>query len=119
MWIGWSMAGKCPWVNAKDIVTKIAFLFNKSYASSTINLYISAISFVRKMNNWEDPTHSFIIGKLREGCRCLGHSTDGRRPVTFPLLKRILEILPSICAPSFEVVLFRAACGSIWIFEGG
>jgi len=92
------------------IVAYIAYLSKENWAQSTISVHISAISFAHKINSWQDPTESFLIKKLKEGCKRLRGSMtmDIRRPITFPILKQLITVLPAICSSSFEVCLFRS-----------
>ena len=91
------------------IVSYIAYLSIEGWAHSTICLHLAAIAFYHKINSWPDPTDSFIIKKLREGSRRSNRSFDDRRPITFELLKRLQQVLPSVCKSNFEATLFRAA----------
>ncbi len=106
--------GKLGWtdgwpLNTGEVVAFVAQLCIEGLAASSINTYISAISFVHKINDWADPTSSFIITKLREGCKRLRPQSDSRYPITLPILQRIVSVLPSVCASTYEVILFRAA----------
>ena len=92
-----------------DVVFYIAFLAKKHWAHSTISVHMSAISFLHKINNWSDPTNAFIIKKLKEGSRRVSSNPDNRRPITFPLLKAIVGMLPAMCSSSYEVTLFKSA----------
>ena len=91
-----------------DIVAYVAYLSIIGRAYSSISLHLSAIAFVHKLNNWPDPTTTFIITKLKEGCRRSNLSSDNRRPITSVLLSRLISILSAICKSSFETMLFRS-----------
>ena len=98
------------WPAALQAITMfIAFLSLARYAPSTIFTHIAALSFVHKINSWPDPTQSFVIKKLREGLKRQGHRADRRQPITYQLLGRLVNILPSICNSVYETSLFRAA----------
>jgi hypothetical protein len=96
-------------VSSSQVVAFLAYLSIQGFAPSTIFAQLSAIAFVHKINGWEDPTECFIIRIMREGARRLNSSADLRRPITFPILKQLIEVLPSYCKSSYEVLLFRAA----------
>ena len=72
-------------------------------------LSICIYHIVHKDNGWMDPTSSFLVGKLKEGCRRLKPSYDSRCPITFPVLQRLVDILSPICTSFYEATLFRAA----------
>lgn len=96
-------------VSNSHIVAYIAYLSFLAAAPSTVSTYLSAIAYIHKINNWPDPTNSFIVKKMKEGFRRLEPHSDSRFPITFPILSRLVSILPSVCASMYEVVLFRTA----------
>ena len=91
------------------VVAFIAHLSLSGKAASTISSYSAALAYYHKINGWADPTDNFIVRKLKEGCRRQGDHADVRRPVTVPLLSRMVSALQSVCSSSFEVSLFKAA----------
>ncbi len=99
-------------VSVGHIAAFIAYLMIQGLAASSVCTYISAISFVHKLNNWEDPTSRFIITKMKEGCKRLKSSQDSRLPITFQILKQLMGILPSVCRSNYMVRLYRAAFSS-------
>lgn len=85
-------------------------MFQSGTAYSTIRSYISGLSFFLKLNDYDDLTKKFVIGKLLDGAkRIRGKSNDSRLPITKPLLNNIIRVLPYICSSKFEVKLFQAA----------
>ena len=56
-------------VTQLHIIAFIAFLSVAGKADASISSSISALAFVLKVNDWDDPTTSFLISKLKEGCR--------------------------------------------------
>lgn len=46
------------------LVYYVAYLFSKDYAATTISSYLSAISYIHKLNSFGDPCSSFLIQKL-------------------------------------------------------
>jgi hypothetical protein len=91
------------------VVAYIADLNLKAFASSSISTYVSAVSYVHKLHNWADPTGSFIVSKMKEGCRRLDPRQDSRCPITFPVLISLVGTLPSVCKTAYEALLFKAA----------
>lgn len=96
-------------VSTTQTILFISSCFEKGHAPSTIRTYISGISFHHKILNLPDPTEVFIIRKLLEGCRRLGHKQDDRAPITGEILTKICAVLPSVCSSQYEAVLFKAA----------
>ncbi|CAG2221487.1 unnamed protein product [Mytilus edulis] len=74
----------------------ISFLFLKNYQPSTIASYISAISFVHKLNFWSDPTDSFFIKKIIKGAQNLRSSSDNRLPITKEILSKLVAAIPVV-----------------------
>jgi len=91
------------------ILLFISFLSIQQFSPSTINSHIAALSFVHNVNGWVNPTESFMVSKLKEGCRRSNRRSDGRLPITPSLLSRIINVLPLICKSSYEAQLFKAA----------
>ncbi len=91
-----------------SVVAYIAFMSIEGWAHSSICLHVAALAFIHKINAWADPTESFIIKKLREGSRRVNMTADLRRPITFDLLKRLIQVLPVICKSAYESTLFKA-----------
>ena len=64
------------------MVSFIAFCFKKGYASLSITSALSAVSYIHKMHNLNDPTATFVVRKLLHGDAKLRPSCDRRAPVT-------------------------------------
>ena len=96
-------------VPQNHIMAFISFLVIEGKSPSTINSRMSALAFVHKVNGWLDPTDSFIIKKLKEGCKRGNPQCDSRLPITPILLRDLVEKLPSMCSSQYEALLFKAA----------
>lgn len=92
-----------------QIVSFISYCAEMAYAPSSINLYISAISFKHKINQWFDHTQSFLVKKLLEGCKRQKNHKDNRSPISYDILKEICRHLPNVCRNPYESKLFTAA----------
>ena len=103
-----NLDGSWP-ASSHDVLAYIAYQSSQSRAPSTICTYLAAISFVHKINGWLDPTNSFIVKKMKEGCKRQDIRSDSRRPITYIILRQLVSILPSVCSSSFEAALFKAA----------
>lgn len=69
----------------------IGHLFWKQYSPSSIASHVSAISYVHKLLQLNDPTNSFIVRKLIKGCNNLSGTSDTRLPITMDILKNIMQ----------------------------
>ena len=83
--------------------------FHCSIIPSTIVTYVAGVGCHFKLSGGPDPTGTFIVTKLLEGCRRGDARLDQRSPISPPLLAKILAVLPFVCSSIFEVKLFRAA----------
>ena len=87
----------------------ISSCFEKGFSPATICTYCSGISFFHKINNLSDPTSTFIIQKMLEGCRRSRKQNDNRAPISKDLLTGICAKLSEICSSHYEILLFKAA----------
>lgn len=71
----------------------VAHLFNNKYSPSSIATHVSALSFVHKILNLEDVTHSFLIRKMLKGCFNMTGKSDTRLPITKEILCKIVDAL--------------------------
>ena len=86
----------------------IAFLFEKNYAPSTVNTYISAIGYSHKFYNFHNPSKVFFIVQMLKGYNKIGFRLDNRLPVTLPILHKLLHSIPSVVDSDYNVALFKA-----------
>ena len=73
----------------------IAYLFKSGYSPSSISSHISAISYVHKILGQSDPSDSFLVRKVVQGCHHSGLNKDSRLPITGPILHKLVQGLPS------------------------
>lgn len=97
-------------ISAPHLALFIAYLFDRNYASSTVNTYISALSYSHKLFGFEDPSKVFFIVQMLKGYGKLTFSLDSRLPITRPILHRLLNIASEIVTSPYELCLFRAMC---------
>ena len=88
----------------------IAYLFDRNYAASTANTYISAVSYSHKLFSLPDPTKVFFLVQMLKGYGKLGTCIDGRLPITLPILHQILYLASDLSLSPYELCLFRAMC---------
>lgn len=79
-----------------QVANFIGNLFTKGLKPATIASHISALSYVHKMLNIQDPTALFIIRKALKGCENLTPSADARLPITKAILDKMIINLPSV-----------------------
>ena len=79
----------------------ISYLCTKGYAANTITTFISAVAFFHKINNFPDPSTSFIIGKLLLGIKKLKPSPDTRQALIIPMLHSLVASVAVIHKDGF------------------
>lgn len=65
--------------------------------------------FHLQISGFSDPTKFFVVRKMLERLRRIKPSKNVRSPITYPLLKRIVEVLQVICTNKYEYYLFSSA----------
>ena len=96
-------------VSSRTVMAYIAYMSLQNSAPATISIHISAIAYAHKVNGWPDPTDCFVVKKMKEGYKRQNPRVDSRNPITYRLLCRLVDVLPSICSSDFEASLFKAA----------
>jgi hypothetical protein len=79
-------------------------MFDRRYASSTVNTYISALGYSHQLMGLMDPTKIFYIVQILKDYGKLGFHLDTRLPITLMILNRLLM------AVYYDQCQFRAMC---------
>ena len=88
----------------------IAYLFERNYASSTVNTYLSALSYSHKLAELPDPTQVFYIIQMLKGYGKNRARLDSRLPITLPILQRLIEVSPRLGGSNYQRCQFKAMC---------
>ena len=88
----------------------VAHLFDRRYASSTVNTYVSALGYFHRLAGLQDPTKTFYIIEMLKGYGKIGYKLDSRLPITLPILVRIMRGLETFCVSQYEIFMFKAMC---------
>ena len=91
------------------IVNCVAFLSSKGLSYSTAKCYLAGVRFHLQISGFSDPTIIFVVRKMLEGPRRIKPSKDVRSPIAYPFLKRIVNVLQTICTNKYEYYLFSSA----------
>ncbi|XP_019613466.1 PREDICTED: uncharacterized protein LOC109461527 [Branchiostoma belcheri] len=97
----------CLPVSTKLISRFIASLHQKGFAPATITSKLSAVSFVHKLLSLPDPTQSFVTQKLLLAIR-KNRIPDSWLPISPSILKALIDSLPTLIAPNYDQILFKA-----------
>ena len=95
-------------VSHTDILLYIAHLHQQKMAPSSISCQLSAISHFHKMKGLGDPCKHFLVIKAVTGTRNLTRSIDVRLPITRPMLRSLIDALPSNTKDGYERKLLTA-----------
>ena len=88
----------------------IAYMFDRRYAPSTVNTYVSALGYSHKLMGLTDPTKIFYIVQMLKGYGKQGFRLDARLPIILSILNRLLMAVPHCVATQYDQCLFRAMC---------
>ena len=80
----------CP---SHILVQYILFLYNKGYASSTIQTHLSAINFIHRLANLKQPSDAFVVKKIMIGICKQTQKPDVRLPITIDILRKLMTTL--------------------------
>ncbi len=94
--------------NVDTVLCYIAEMYEKSAASSTVALHLSALARHHKVNSWDDPTGHFLVRKCIQGFKRDRLSVDTRRPVTIDILRNLPRALHHVCKSDYEKTLFTS-----------
>ena len=88
----------------------VAHLFNRRYASFTVNTYVSALGYFHRLAGLRDPNKTFYITEMLKGYGKIGYKLDSRLPITLPILVRIMKGLDIFCVSQYDLFMFKAMC---------
>ena len=84
--------------------------FERNYSSSTVNTYLSALSYSHKLAGLPDPTRVFYITQMLKGYGKNRARLDSRLPITHPILQRLIEVSPRLAGSNYQICQFKAIC---------
>lgn len=88
------------------LVYYFPYLFSKDHAATAISSYLSAISYIHKLNSiWGS---MFVLFNTKIALIKLKPSQDARIPITKNILHQICDFLPVTVSNAFEIAMFRA-----------
>ena len=90
------------------IALYVAHLYRLGRQYTTIRSCISALSFVHKLGDHEDPTNSFLVSKTLQGISKSSATRLSRLPITKPILGKILHNIPYCTPHYYDQVMFKA-----------
>ena len=97
-------------ISPSRIALFIAYLYDKNYAPSTVNTYVSAIGYTHKLYQLPDPSKAFFVLQLLRGYNKVGFRLDARLPITLPILHKLFSASPHVCNSPYQIARFKAMC---------
>ena len=88
----------------------LQLLIRANYSSSTVNAYLSALSYSHKLAGLPDPARVFYITQMLEGYGKNRARLDSRLPITHPILQRLIEVLPRLAGSNYQICQFKDIC---------
>ena len=85
-------------------------MFQRNYAASTANTYVSALGYCHRLAGVHDPTKVFWVIEMLKGYGKIGSRDDTRMPITLAILRIILHHTPIMCPSEYRGYLFKAMC---------
>lgn len=73
-----------------NILSFTAYGFDDGCSFSTAKWYMTGISYVINLNGWKNPIESSLVKKLMTGYEKSSISCDMRRPISLPLLHKLI-----------------------------
>ena len=86
----------------------IAYLYDLKYAFSTVNTYVSALSYSHKLSGNPDPSKSFVVVQMLNGYGKLHARLDSRLPITIPILQKLLQSASLLPLSKYQILMFQA-----------
>ncbi len=86
----------------------ISHMHSNKYAASTIATYVSAVGYIHKLYNLQDPANSFLVRKAIVGARKESHLGDVRLPVTLPILHKLVGALQFCAGSAYREIMFTS-----------
>lgn len=90
----------------------IAYLYDLKYAASTVNTYVSALSYSHKLSGYPDPSKAFVVVQMLKGYGKLHARLDSRLPITIPILHKLLQSASLLPLSKYQILMFQAMCST-------
>ena len=82
------------------------------YAASTVDTYVSALSYSHKFSGFPDPSKAFVVLQILKGYGKLGTQLDTRLPIAVSILHKLTQSATLLSFSTYQVLLFQAMCST-------
>ena len=93
----------------------IAYLYDLKYAASTVNTYVSALSYSHKLSGYPDPSKASVVVQMLKGYGKLHARLDSRLPITIPICISCCNLLRYYHCQNTRFLCFRP-CAALQFF---
>ena len=90
----------------------IAYLYQHSYASSTLNTYVSELGYIHRLAGVADPTRIFFIMEMMKGYGKVRARLDTRLPISVSILERMCANCTLVLDSGYIACMFKAMCAT-------
>ena len=95
-------------ITSNHVALFVAHLSERQLSYKTIRTYLSAVSYVFRLREWNDPTSGFLVTKSLQGMQKLSPGESIRSlPITRPLPHRLVQAIPHCTACHYYQLLFK------------
>ena len=95
-------------ITSNHVALFVAPLSERQLSHITIHTYLSAVSYIFRLREWNDPTSGFTVTKTLQGVQKLSPGESIRPlPITRPLLHRLVQAIPHFTACHYYQLLFK------------
>ena len=94
-----------------DVDTAALFLSDlhrQRYAVSTISTHMAALSYIHKLNDWPDPSASFLMKSLMNAVKKDAPRTRAKLQITLPMLHELLSNVQFIFSSAYDKAMYHA-----------
>lgn len=92
----------------RHLTAFIAHCYVKGLAASTTRTFISSLSFIFQLGNYQDISQTFLIKKMLKGFHKSKPTSDPRLPITPEILSALLHSLEHTTSSFFTKLLLKA-----------
>ena len=95
-------------ISVSNMAQFIAFLFQRSYKSSSISSIVAGLGYFHNIMSLPNPASHILIKKLLKGSKNLNDSPDIRLPVTVAILHDLVRVSARLSSSSYDKHLYSA-----------
>lgn len=86
----------------------MAFMIQRDYSAASVQTKVSGLSYVHTTIGWPNPAVHFLIKKMLKGSKKLRCTRDARLPITLPILRALIKVIPRLQRESYYQKMYKA-----------